>query len=211
MAIGWISVAVVVVAYLLGTLPTAAVVGARVGRDPRAEGSQNPGATNVYRLAGWRAGATVLVIDVAKGAGASGLGLVAGDRRLALAAGVAAVLGHVAPITRRFRGGKGVATAGGAVLVLWPLVALALVVVFVVVVAAVRIASLGSLAMSVGLPLGVWIGGHESVEIAGAAAIALLVVVRHHENITRLLRGEEGAFAPGRIQSQINPRERPQP
>lgn len=208
MGSGLIIVGVAAVAYLLGTLPTAALVGARVGRDPRAEGSNNPGATNVYRLAGWRAGVLVLLVDVGKGAAATLLGLAVDGRSLALAAGVASVLGHVAPATRGLKGGKGVATAGGVALVLWPVVALALVVVFAVVVGTSRIASVGSLVMAAGLPIGVVIGEFGFGEVAGATAIALLVVVRHHENITRLIRGEEGGIASDR-RHRATPREHP--
>ena len=110
MDLAWL---LVVPAYLLGTFPTAIVVGRRVGRDPTAEGSGNPGASNTFRTMGRRAGATVLVGDVAKGALAAALGLLSGNRAVGVAGGLAAVLGHVAPATRRFRGGKGVATGRG--------------------------------------------------------------------------------------------------
>src|SRR5688572_26487307 len=124
---------VVLAAYWLGTFPTAVLVAGRQGLDPTAEGSGNPGATNVYRLAGAKAAALVFIGDLAKGAGAVLLGMLAVDaldlemhyRSLAVACGVAAVLGHCFPAQRRFRGGKGVATAGGVVLSLWPLVGLA--------------------------------------------------------------------------------------
>lgn len=205
---GWLaSATVVLVAYALGTIPTATLVGERVGRDPRSEGSHNPGATNVYRLAGWQAGALVLAVDVGKGAAAAGLGLGVADRRLALAAGVAAVVGHVAPLTRRLRGGKGVATAGGMALVLWPWISVALAALFVVALAVVRMASVASLSMAVGLPIGVAVVGHDHVEVAAALAVALLVVVRHHGNIARLLRGEESAVGrPGPIHPPTDPR-----
>ncbi|MET0880111.1 MAG: glycerol-3-phosphate acyltransferase, partial [Acidimicrobiales bacterium] len=105
---------VVVVAYLLGTFPTAALIGRVTSHDPTIEGSGNPGATNVLRTSGRWAGVAVLAVDVAKGALAAGLGLLVGDHTLGVVAGAAAVLGHVAPVGRRFRGGKGVATAAGA-------------------------------------------------------------------------------------------------
>ena len=87
----------VALGYLLGTIPTAERVGRRVGHDPTLEGSGNPGASNVFRTAGARAGAMVFAGDVVKGMVATGIGLAAGDRMLALACGAAAVVGHVAP------------------------------------------------------------------------------------------------------------------
>lgn len=187
-----VTVSAVVAAYVLGTLPTAVLVGARRGVDPTAAGSGNPGASNVYRLLGRRAAAVVLVVDVLKGAVpvAVVLGL-GGERALALACGVAAVVGHVAPVQRGFRGGKGVATAGGAALVLWPIVSLVLIGLFLVAGRFVGIASVGSLVMAAGLPVGVAVAGRPAGEVVAAAGLALLVVVRHAANIRRLLRGEE--------------------
>lgn len=186
-----LAICVVLGAYVLGTLPTALLVGRRRGVDPTATGSGNPGASNVYRLLGRRAGAAVLAGDLLKGVVAALVGMAVGGRALALAAGLAAVLGHVAPVTRRFRGGKGVATAGGVALVLWPLVSLALVVVFVVVARLSRTASVASLSMAAGLPLGVAASGRQVAEVLAAAALTALVVVRHAGNIRRLARGEE--------------------
>ena len=117
-------------AYLLGTFPTAILVGRREGRDLTQEGSGNPGASNTYRTLGRRAGATVLLGDASKGALAAGMGLATGNRAVGVACGLAAVLGHVAPVTRRFRGGKGVATGAGAIVLLLPVPALGLAVVW---------------------------------------------------------------------------------
>lgn len=179
------------VAYLVGTIPTAQLVGVRRGVDPTAAGSGNPGASNVYRLLGRRAGAAVLVGDLLKGLVPAALALVLSDRALALAVGLAAVLGHVAPATRGFRGGKGVATAGGVALVMWPVVSAVLIGVFLIATRVGGVASVGSLSMAAGLPIGVGVAGRPAGEVLAAAALALLVVVRHAANIGRLLRGEE--------------------
>src|SRR5919109_613291 len=112
--------AVLLVSYVLGTFPTASLVGRAYGLDPTRQGSGNPGATNVYRLAGRRAAVLVFAGDFLKGVAAVALGAAVGDRTLALAFGAAAVVGHCYPATRRFRGGKGVATGAGLVASVFP-------------------------------------------------------------------------------------------
>ena len=188
MDLGWL---LVVPAYLLGTFPTAILVGRRRGQDPTQEGSGNPGASNTLRTMGKRAGAAVLLGDVGKGALAVGLGLATGNRAVAVGCGLAAVLGHVAPATRRFQGGKGVATAGGMTIVLLPLVALALAVAWGAVAKLSRTASVASMVVAIGLPAGAAAAGRPVGEVAAFAACALLVVARHRDNIDRLRKGEE--------------------
>lgn len=185
------AVLLVVAGYVLGTLPTAVVVAGRRGHDPTREGSGNPGATNVYRTAGRRAGALVLVGDLAKGAVAAGTGWLAGDHLLGLVCGTAAVVGHVFPLTRRFRGGKGVATAGGATLVLFPVAALVAVVTFAAVAKLTGRASLGSLTIAVLIPVLTALGGAPGTEVLLLVALAAVVVARHASNIVRLVRGTE--------------------
>ena len=185
------AVAVTAGAYLLGTFPTAILVGRSTGHDPTTEGSGNPGASNVYRTSGRRAGVTVLVGDLLKGAIPAIVGMLVGGRPLGAAAWVAAVLGHVYPATRRFRGGKGVATAGGGVVVLFPLVAVVALPVFVAVVKRWRQASLGSLSMAVLVPILVAVFGRPGWEVAAAAGVAVVLIVRHAGNMRRLVRGVE--------------------
>ena len=185
---------VVVVGYLLGTFPTAVLVGRRHGFDPTATGSGNPGASNAARVGGARAGAAVLLGDAGKGMLAAGLGYVVDGRTLAWFAGAAAVAGHLWPVTRRFRGGKGVATAGGVALVCAPLAALPLAVLFAVLVKLFGKAAIGSIVLAVLLPVGVAVLGQRPVEVAVAAAIGAVVVVRHRSNIARLLDGSESGM-----------------
>jgi glycerol-3-phosphate acyltransferase PlsY len=192
MVVAWIVVAVG--AYAAGTFPTAQLVGRRFGRDPTREGSGNPGATNVYRTAGRRAGALVALGDVAKGAVPTAIGYLVDGRPLATVAWVAAVAGHVVPVTRGGRGGKGVATAGGGAVVLHPLVTVALGIVFGVVVRLSRRASAGSVAIAVLLPVGVALVGRPAWEVIAAAALAALVLVRHRGNVQRLLAGTEQTY-----------------
>ncbi len=192
MDLAWL---LVVPAYLLGTFPTAIVVGRRAGRDPTAEGSRNPGASNTFRTMGRRAGATVLVGDVAKGAVAAGVGLSSGNRAVGVACGLAAVLGHVAPATRRFRGGKGVAAGAGMAGVLLPLPAMGLAVLWLVVVKVSGAASAGSLAVAAGFPVAALAAGRPAGEVAAFASCGVLVVARHRDNLERLRRGEERSLA----------------
>jgi len=184
--------------YALGTLPTAVVVGRRVGHDPTLEGSGNPGATNVYRTAGRRAGATVLIGDVLKGAGAAGAGWLVGDHLLGVACGVAAVVGHVFPAHRRFRGGKGVATAAGVTLVLFPVMAVVAVAVFALLARLGRRVSLASLVLAVAVPAGAAASGAPGAEVALLVAMGTVVVFRHAGNIARLARGTESVLEVGR-------------
>lgn len=166
-------------------------VARRKGVDITAVGSGNPGASNVARVLGTKWGIAVFALDALKGAIPAALGLLADSRPGAYALVAAAVLGHMYPVTRGFRGGKGVATMGGATLVLHPLVFAVLTVVWVVVRKATGKASLGSILIAIGLPVGVAIQGRAAWEIAAVVALALLVMLRHVDNIKRLVRGRE--------------------
>jgi acyl phosphate:glycerol-3-phosphate acyltransferase len=196
-----VAAACVAGAYLLGTFPTARLATRRRGVDPTAAGSGNPGATNVYRTAGRGAGVLTLVGDVLKGAGAAALGWAVGGHGLGVACGVAAVVGHVAPLTpgpggrgsgrRVLRGGKGVATVAGMALVLFPLAALVSAAAFGIVTALSRTVSLGSIAAVAVLPAAAGALGAPGREVAALAGCAVVVIVRHGANIGRLWRGEE--------------------
>jgi glycerol-3-phosphate acyltransferase PlsY len=180
-------------AYLLGSVSFAIVVAARHGVDPRTAGSGNPGATNVGRLLGKRVGRTVLVLDLLKGAVptlAATLLLGRTDPWTA-ATGVAAVLGHCLPAWHELRGGKGAATAAGVMLVVVPPAGIVAAATYVGLKKLTRRASVGSLG-------GALAGAGVVAAIEGptpptwmAAAVLLLVVLRHLDNIGRLLRGEE--------------------
>tara|TARA_B100001079_G_C16267515_1_gene450596 strand:- start:9 stop:590 length:582 start_codon:yes stop_codon:yes gene_type:complete len=178
--------------YALGTFPTAHIVAGFVGHDPTSEGSGNPGATNVYRVAGAKAGAIVLLGDLLKGLIPSLVCLLVDGRLLGLIAGLAAMVGHIAPITRRLSGGKGVATLTGLSVVIYPFVVLTLFVVWVLLMKLFRKASIGSLVMVMLLPLGVLImPGTRWYEVIITGAASVIVTLRHHENIKRLFKGEE--------------------
>ncbi len=178
-------------AYALGMFPTAALVTRRAGKDVTQEGSGNPGASNVARLMGWKAGLLVLLLDMGKGALAAGVGLALDGHRGAFLLGVAAVLGHVFPITRRFKGGRGVATAAGVLVVVFPLVIAILAVVWLVIARGFKKASIASVVCAVLFPVIVALRGNSVLDIAVTSALAAIIVVRHFANLRRLVRGEE--------------------
>lgn len=165
------------------------------GVDITARGSGNPGASNVGRTLGWQRGVLVFALDAAKGALAAGLGLLAADRPEGYACAAVAVLGHMFPVTRRaadrFRGGKGVATVGGAMFVLQPVLSVILTVLWFVVSKMTKKASLASIAITVLMPAGMAVRGSPGWEIAATAGLGALVLARHWSNIRRLIRREE--------------------
>ena len=178
-------------AYAAGMFPTAVLVGHKIGHDPTSEGSRNPGATNIYRLGGRFAGVVVAVGDMAKCALPVGVGLLLWDRPEAMAAWIGAVAGHVWPVLRRFRGGKGMATAGGGGLVLDPVIGLICVVLFFGMVRLTRVAALGSLSVGVAYPVLALVLGWPAAEVIVAAVVMGVMAMRHHGNIVRLWHGTE--------------------
>jgi glycerol-3-phosphate acyltransferase PlsY len=180
-------------AFLLGSFPTGVVVARGRGVDLRKVGSGNIGATNVGRALGKPWAIFVLVIDALKGAlpvlVARGLGQ---PPEIVAAAGLGAVLGHVFSLFLKGRGGKGVATSFGAALAIAPPAAGAAFGVYALLYALFRISSLGSLAAVTTFPIFLWLFGDRApAHLAFAGAIAVVVLVRHTENIRRLVRGEE--------------------
>jgi glycerol-3-phosphate acyltransferase PlsY len=186
-----VATAVVVASYLIGTFPTALLVGRRQGVDPTRVGSGNPGATNVARTAGRRAGVATLVGDLAKGVLAAGIGWAAGGHGLAALCGLAAVVGHVLPVTRGFRGGKGVATGTGMALVVAPAALAVAAVVFAITVGLSRTVSLGSVVGAAALPVAALALGSSGDVVGALAVCAALIVARHWENLRRIARGDE--------------------
>lgn len=174
--------------YLLGAVSPATLFARRAGADLRSTGSGNPGATNAGRLLGRRVGVAVAVLDVLKGlvpALAFSL-LVSHDA--GLVAGVAAVLGHVTSPYLRGHGGKGVATAMGAVLGSHPLWAPFVLVVWVLVVLATRWIALGSVCAAALLPVLALVTRSDAADVAWACALALVVLTRHRRNFVHRLR-----------------------
>jgi acyl phosphate:glycerol-3-phosphate acyltransferase len=186
------SVLAVSIGYLAGSIPFAFLVARLRGVDVRRSGSGNVGATNVLRTSGVLTAVCVMLLDMAKGAGAVQCvsRLTAGDAAPAVA-GVAAVVGHIYPVWLRFRGGKGVATAAGVFSMLTPMALAPAAAIFVITVWLTRFVSLGSLVATLALgPIAAGLGAPGPV-VAAAAMAALLIVFRHRSNIARLMAGTE--------------------
>src|SRR5438067_7828141 len=179
--------------YLAGSIPFGVIV-SRLLRlnDPRTYGSKNIGATNVLRSGNRLAALLTLAGDAGKGWAA---GLVAAslgaDIGMMAMVGLTAFLGHVFPVWLRFHGGKGVATAAGVLIALDWRLGLAVIVLWLAVVAATRYSSLGAIVAAVAAPVAAWLLAGIGPVLYAVAAMSLLLVERHRANIGKLLRGEE--------------------
>ena len=188
----------VLLAYLLGAIPTSYLMARHFGGlDLREHGSKNLGATNLYRVMGWRYALPAGALDVAKGT----IPVVLVAPRLGpspwlpIALGLVAIMGHVFSIFVRFHGGKGVATAAGAVLGLAPLPLAVSAAVWLAVVWTSRYVSLGSLAGAAAFPLATWwLQPGDTPTLIAGIVLALFIVFNHRANIRRLLAGREARF-----------------
>ena len=186
----------VVGGYLLGALPFGYWLPLLVrGEDIRTRGSGNVGATNVFRVYGKWLGSAVAFLDLAKGFAAAALGLWAGGALLGVVCGAAAMAGHARPVFLRFqKGGKMVATAGGAFFALAPLAALCCVGVWLAVFVATRYASLASILTAFALVGFVLLFGYDWSVVAFAAAGTIAIILLHRHNLSRLIHGTEHRF-----------------
>jgi glycerol-3-phosphate acyltransferase PlsY len=192
------SLLVLLLAYLIGSIPVGVLVGRVFGFDPREQGSHNIGMTNVARVGGKGAAALTFIGDVVKGLGPIliGYGLHVSDKGLALIA-LATLLGAIYSIFLGFSGGRGVAACFGIWIGLAPLsVAPILLLVFLVVLTVSRIVSLASISAAFAMPIVVALCSYEQFFLV-ALAMAALVVWRHRENIGRLAAGSEPALGAG--------------
>ena len=196
-------IAVILAAYLLGSIPTGFLVAKAKGVDIRTVGSGNIGATNVFRSLGKPAGIFVLLADGLKGwlavvlfsrwAAALFAPTAGAEMRewLAVCAGLAAILGHNYTCWLYFKGGKGIATSAGVILALVPWALLIILFIWVVVFALTRYVSLASIGASFALPFAAWITGSSSTMVVITAAMGALAIYKHKANIQRLLHGTE--------------------
>ncbi|MBE9491993.1 MAG: glycerol-3-phosphate 1-O-acyltransferase PlsY [Bacteroidetes bacterium] len=196
----------VVVAYLIGSIPTSIWIGKLVyGIDIRKEGSGNAGTTNVIRVLGWKAGIPVLVFDILKGWVAVKLSYyfpgdllsTAGMDYLRIALAIAAVIGHIFPVYENLKGGKGVATLLGVGIALYGYSVLYAIGLFIAILLIFRYVSLASILSAVAFPfIVIFIDGIDSLPmIILAIAIAVFISFTHRRNIVRLIKGDELKFS----------------
>lgn len=190
----------VVLAYLIGAIPFGfLLVKLTTGKDVRAAGSGNIGATNVLRTTGRGAGIATLLLDIAKGFGAVWLAAeLTDDSTLwTSAAALAVMAGHAYPVFLKFKGGKAVASFVGAFLYLTPVPLLAVALLFAMVVAGTRYISAGSIVGAAGFPFAVWLILHPAPEVLLSSLIAgAFIIYRHKSNIQRIHEGTENIFRP---------------
>lgn len=194
----WI-ITTLVAGYLLGSLPFGFLVAKAYGVDIFKVGSRNPGATNVKRVLGPKAGNSVLALDMLKGAAATWwptLPFVETEHQwvLSLIGVVAAVIGHAFSIFTRFKGGKSVATAAGGLFVLIPGACLIAGATWVVAFFAARYVSLASILGAVAVIVASWLLDYPVAVSVITTVLAGFIIIRHHENIRRLLNGTESRF-----------------
>jgi glycerol-3-phosphate acyltransferase PlsY len=203
MPASFLCVALILVAYLLGSLSGSLLLGRLRGVDIRTQGSGNAGGTNALRTQGWKFAVGVVVVDVGKGALAAWLALRFGPAQesvpahaLAYACAFAATLGHVWPLWHGFRGGKGVGTLLGGLLVLWPGAVPWLLSAWLLVLVASGYVGLASvIAVVCIVPLAWWPGAEpDNARRLFACAAALLVLFTHRGNLQRLRAGSESRF-----------------
>lgn len=218
-------IVIIVLSYLIGSIPTSVWIGKLTkGVDIREHGSGNAGATNTFRVLGWKAGTVVSLIDLAKGFVAafyiSQIGFALGempevlfgvwniDSTMRVIAGTSAVIGHMYPLYAGFKGGKGVITAAGMLYGIEPVsISLALSLFFIIMVVS-RYVSLASILASISYPLFLillrYAFGFEQIDgslMVISSAIALFIVIKHKSNISRLMNGTENrinSFAPAK-------------
>lgn len=186
-----------VIAYLIGSFPTSYLVGRLRGIDLREHGSGNLGATNTFRVLGPWAATPVLVVDVLKGFGPAALFTAwdgTGQARLAVAYGLAAIIGHVWSVFLGFRGGKGIATGAGVLLALAPLTTIVALLVWIGVVSLTRMVSAGSLVAATLVPFLAWLMDQPAHTIAFSLVVTGFVWWTHRTNVRRLLDGTEHRF-----------------
>jgi glycerol-3-phosphate acyltransferase PlsY len=198
----WISVALPLLAYLLGSISGSLVIGRLRGVDIRTLGSGNAGGTNALRTQGWAFALGTALIDVGKGALAAWLALryaPAAQPWLPYAAVLAAVAGHVWPLWHGFRGGKGAATLIGGLLVLWPFAVLVLIAAWLFVLSLSGYVGLSTVIATWTMPALALLSHTDALRMAFASIAALFLLYTHRSNLLRLHAGTESRFERARL------------
>jgi glycerol-3-phosphate acyltransferase PlsY len=201
------SIALIAVAYLLGSVPVGIIVAKLMGgADPRKSGSGNIGATNINRTLGKGAGIITLIGDMCKGAAPTyyAIYIVSGSADLISLTALAAIVGHLFPIFLLFKGGKGVATALGVLIIVSPLAALICALLFAVIVFFTRYVSLGSMYSAVTMPLALALVPGKLYFVPVSVFIAMLIVFKHKENIKRLRDRTENRFGASKVENDLD-------
>lgn len=182
-----------ILAYLLGSIPNGLWLGKLIWHtDLREHGSHNIGATNAWRTLGKPAGILIFLLDFAKGALSVYLGsLLVGTPAFMIACGILAIVGHSCSLFLNFKGGKGVATGLGVVIMLMPLPALLVFLLWLLIVKITGYVSLGSIVAAACVPMLAWLMDYSLEFILFGVLAAVFIIVRHHSNIGRLLNGTE--------------------
>lgn len=184
---------ILIAAYLIGSLPFGYII-ARIfiKTDIRSHGSGNIGATNVLRVAGWKAALPVFVLDLLKGSAAVIMAKsLSGQPEVYLVAGLLSMVGHSFPIFLRFKGGKAAATGIGVLIALSWQITVILAAVAAIIIGVTRYVSLASIIGSCLVPILFWLFGFDIYYIVFGLVTALLVCIRHKQNIERLIKGTE--------------------
>lgn len=199
---------IILLSYLVGSFPTSIVVGRMSRRiDIREHGSGNAGGTNAIRVLGWKAGLFVALVDVGKGALAALLvsrirvdGLAVDPELVQIIAGTSAVVGHIWTVLAKFKGGKGVATAAGMLIAIYPWTALVCVFIFIAIVLTTRYVSVGSITATGAAPIVLIILNYTFNQAVSYSALLWMVLLSgliffaHRSNIRRLIDGTENRF-----------------
>jgi len=194
-----------VLAYLLGSIPTAVWVGKTFhGLDVREHGSGNAGATNVIRVLGWKTGIPVMIVDIGKGWLAAYLPVLLhlaepGSAQLIniqILTGLTSIIGHVYPVLAGFRGGKGVACTVGVLIALHPFLTLSCIAIFLIVLLITGYVSVASMSMGIAFPILLFtlFSTPSTYFKIFSVFIAIAIILTHRKNIKRLLKGEESKF-----------------
>jgi len=197
---------VIVLSYLAGSIPTAIITSKLILKDDiRNHGSKNAGATNVFRVMGWKPALIVMLIDISKGMAAvlfisqlGGNSLDSGS--LQIIAGLSAIIGHIWTVFAKFKGGKGVGTAFGVLVSLTPLASLVALVIWIMLVLITRIVSIGSIAAGLVFPLTLLVQRYcfaveiENSLIGLGILLGFMIIITHRANIQRLIKGQEHKF-----------------